>query len=251
MDLTKRIIACLDIKDGQTVKGVQFQNMKAFGDPVAQAVRYANDGVDELVFLDISATDEQRKTTLPLIRRIAEEINIPFTVGGGISSIDDVNNLLAAGADKVSINTAAIRKPGLVHQLSRRFGSQCIVVAVDARRVHNEWHVFANGGNKATNIKVEQWTRTVADDGAGEILLTAIDNDGARTGFATQLTRNIATAVRIPVIASGGAGTMRDFAAVFTEGAADAALAAGVFHEGLINIRDLKSFLRQKQIDVR
>jgi len=240
MDLTKRIIACLDIKDGQTVKGVQFQKMKAFGNPVEQAIRYANDGVDE-----------QRKTTLPLVRRIAEEINIPFTVGGGISSIDDVNNLLAAGADKVSVNTAAIRKPGLVYQLSRRFGSQCIVVAIDAKLVNDEWRVYANGGNVATNLKVELWARTVADGGAGEILLTAIDNDGMRAGFATQLTRNVATAVNIPLIASGGAGSMQDFATVFTEGAADGALAAGVFHEELINIRDLKSFLRQQQIDVR
>jgi imidazole glycerol-phosphate synthase subunit HisF len=251
MPLTKRIIACLDVKDGRTVKGVNFVNIRDMGDAVELGAFYAKQGIDELVFLDITATNEQRKTFAALVNRIAAHINIPFTVGGGIGSIDDVNRLLSAGADKVSLNTAAIRNPALIAELAKRFGSQCIVLAVDTKNDNGQWMVYANGGRVATGMDTHAWIKQAEDLGAGEILLTAIDNDGMRTGFALELTKSVSQLVNVPVIASGGAGTMQHFADVFKDGAADAALAAGVFHEMLIAIPDLKQYLQNSNIPVR
>lgn len=249
--LTKRIIACLDVKDGRTVKGVQFGNLKDMGDPVEQAAYYAGEGVDELVFLDISATNEKRKTLAVLVRKIAKAINIPFTVGGGISSIEDVRNLLSNGADKISINSAAIKDPSLIGNIAREFGSQCVVVAVDTKIVNNHHLVFSHGGNTYTGLATKEWVKVAESRGAGEILLTSIDHDGTRNGFAVQLTREIAGLVNIPVIASGGAGNIRHFAEVFSAGNADAALAAGIFHEKTVSIPDLKNYLFTNEIPVR
>ena len=249
--LAKRIIPCLDIKDGRTVKGTNFINLRDAGDPVELAKCYCNEGADELVFLDISATLEKRKTMATLVNAVSKNINIPFTVGGGISSIEDVSILLQNGADKVSVNSAAVETPKLISDLAKQFGSQCIVLAVDTKLIDGEWFVYLNGGRKATKLKTTEWVKQAESLGAGEILLTSIDNDGTRQGFATELTGYITHLVNIPVIASGGAGKMQHFAEVFTKGKADAALAAGIFHEKILGIQDLKNYLRTQIIHVR
>jgi cyclase len=251
MSLTKRIITCLDIKDGQTVKGINFLNIRSVGDPVELGSRYAQMGADELVFLDITATHEKRKTLSELVTRIAHHINIPFTVGGGITSIDDVSNLLQAGADKISVNSAAVRNPQLINDLAHQFGSQCVVLAVDTKFVGGEWVVFLNGGRIPTNIHTLDWTKQAVELGAGEILLTSMDHDGTKNGFALDITRQVSESVNVPVIASGGAGNMEHFVDVFEKGKADAALAAGIFHYGEIELPALKQFLHDKGIEVR
>ncbi|MCS6821346.1 MAG: imidazole glycerol phosphate synthase subunit HisF [Microscillaceae bacterium] len=247
----KRIIPCLDIKDGKTVKGIHFENLKEVGNPVELAQRYAQEGADELVFLDITATVENRKTFAELVKKIARVINIPFTVGGGISTVKDVGELLNAGADKVSINSAAVYNPDLIDELAKHFGSQCIVIAIDTNLVDNFWRVFVQGGRKATKLDTFVWASEVEERGAGELLLTSMKHDGTKKGFAVMLTSKIAQLVNIPVIASGGAGTLKHFADILTEGKADAALAASVFHFGEIRIKELKNFLASKQIPVR
>ncbi|HEX8195254.1 MAG TPA: imidazole glycerol phosphate synthase subunit HisF [Pyrinomonadaceae bacterium] len=249
--LAKRIVPCLDVKDGRTVKGTNFVNLRDAGDAVELAARYAAEGADELVFLDITATNEKRRTLSALVKRVAAEINIPFTVGGGINEIADIEILLAAGADKVSINTAAVKNPALIEQAALNFGSQCIIVAIDANLVENEWRVFLNGGRIATDLNVFDWSRRTVDLGAGEILLTSMQQDGTRNGFAVELTRKVAEIVSIPVIASGGAGKIEHFAEVFTDGKADAGLAASIFHFREIQIPALKDYLRQQKITVR
>ena len=249
--LTKRIIACLDVKDGRTVKGINFNNLVDMGDPVDQAKHYAEQGIDELLFLDISATNEKRKTLAALVNAVSKNINIPFTVGGGISSIEDVSVLLRNGADKVTVNTAAVNNPKLINDLANQFGSQCIILSVDAKLVAGEWLVYLNGGSVPTKLKTSEWVKQAESLGAGEILLTSIDNDGTRHGFATELTGYIAELVQIPVIASGGAGTMQHFAEVFIHGKADAALAAGIFHEKILEIPALKNYLKTQSINVR
>ena len=249
--LAKRIVPCLDVKDGRTVKGTNFVNLRDAGDAVELAARYAAEGADELVFLDITATNEKRRTLSELVKKVAAEINIPFTVGGGINEIADIEILLAAGADKVSINTAAVKNPALIEQAALSFGSQCIIVAIDANLVENEWRVFLNGGRVATDLNVFDWSRRTVDLGAGEILLTSMRHDGTRNGFAIELTRKVAEIVSIPVIASGGAGKIEHFAEVFTDGKADAGLAASIFHFREIQIPALKDYLRQQKITVR
>ena len=249
--LTKRIIPCLDVKDGKTVKGVNFENLRDAGDPVELGRLYAEQGADELVFLDISATLEKRKTLIELVTKVAREINIPFTVGGGISSIEDVSALLNAGADKVSINSAAVQDPDLVNRLALEFGSQCIVVAIDTKMYQGEPRVHTHGGKKPTNLNTYSWAKEVEDRGAGEILLTSMDQDGTKEGFANDITSRISQIASIPVIASGGAGTMEHFADAFTKGKADAALAASIFHFKEIGISELKYYLKNKGIDIR
>ncbi len=249
--LTKRIVPCLDVKDGKTVKGINFENIVDVGDPVALGRLYAEMGADELVFLDITATNEKRKTLSELVTRVAREINIPFTVGGGIASVDDVKHLLACGADKISVNTVAVRNPQLIHDLASNFGSQCVVVAIDTKCVDGEWYVFLNGGRVATDIKALDWAKEAVALGAGEILLTSMNNDGTKAGFALDITRTISEAVNVPVIASGGAGTMEHFVDAFTEGKADAALAASIFHYKEIEIPVLKRYLSERGIDMR
>jgi imidazole glycerol-phosphate synthase subunit HisF len=249
--LTKRIIPCLDIKDGRTVKGVNFVNIRDAGDPVELAALYARQGADELVFLDISATNEERKTFASLVKDIARHINIPFTVGGGISSIADVAPLLEAGADKVSVNSAAVKDPGLIDQLGKAFGSQCIVLAIDARRVDNNWVVHTHGGKKPTDKKLFSWAKEGQSRGAGEILFTSMDHDGTKKGFAIDALRKLHDLLTIPVIASGGAGEPGHFMDAFILGRADAALAASIFHFGEVKIPDLKLFLKQKNIEMR
>ncbi len=249
--LAKRIIPCLDIKNGRTVKGVNFLELRDAGDAVELAARYAEEGADELVFLDITATDEKRKTIVELVRKVAARINIPFTVGGGISSVEDVSVLLENGADKISINTSAFKHPQLIEQLAKRFGSQCIVLAVDTKFVNDDWFVFLNGGKVATDKLAFDWTKEAVDLGAGEILLTSMNNDGTKNGFAIDITKRISQAVNVPVIASGGAGNMQHFVDVFKEGKADAALAASVFHFGEIPIPELKNELSKNGIPVR
>lgn len=249
--LTKRIIPCFDVKDGQIVKGINFKNLRYAGDPVKMSKIYVEQGADELVFLDITATLEKRKTLLDLVQKIAREINIPFTVGGGIRSVDDVSSLLKAGADKVSINSAAIVVPKLIHDLSSEFGSQCIVVAIDAKRENDSWRVYINAGEKETEWGALEWAKKAEALGAGEILLTSMDHDGTKQGFAIELTRRISELISIPVIASGGAGIIDHFADVFTRGKADAALAASIFHFGEIDISRLKHDLDEKNIPVR
>jgi cyclase len=249
--LAKRIIPCLDIRDGRTVKGINFENIRDAGDPVELAARYTQEGADELVFLDITATHEKRKTLAGLVTRIAREIDIPFTVGGGISSVEDVSVLLDSGADKVSVNSAAFKNPRLLEELAAQFGSQCIVLAIDTKRTEDDWYVFLNGGRIATDTKALDWARRGAKLGAGEILLTSMNNDGVKTGFANDITRLISEGVNIPVIASGGAGTMQHFADAFLTGKADAALAASVFHFEEIKISELKVFLRMQNIEIR
>lgn len=249
--LTKRIIPCLDIKDNRTVKGTNFLQLRDAGDPVELAVRYCDEGADELVFLDITATTEKRKTLAKLVREISVTINIPFTVGGGINSISDVSVLLENGADKVSINSSAVSTPSLINDLAKNFGSQCVVLAIDAKIINNEWRVVTHGGRNPANLTVLDWAKEGAARGAGEFLLTSMENDGTKKGFAVELTRQIAEATPVPVIASGGAGKMEDFAAIFETGKADAALAASIFHFKEINIPGLKKYLAEKKIPVR
>jgi imidazole glycerol-phosphate synthase subunit HisF len=249
--LTKRIIPCLDIKDGRTVKGTNFVELRDAGDPVELAMRYCAEGADELVFLDITATTEKRKTLAQLVRNIATHINIPFTVGGGISSADDVRVLLDNGADKISLNTSAVQNPSLINQLSSQFGSQCVVVAIDVKRIHGVWTVVTHGGRIPTTLPAIAWAQQVCDAGAGEILLTSMEHDGTKAGFALDITREIAAAVPVPVIASGGGGTMQHFEDVFNVAHADAALAASIFHFREIGIAELKNYLHQQQIPVR
>jgi cyclase len=249
--LAKRIIPCLDIKNGQTVKGINFENITDVGDPVELGALYAQMGADELVFLDITATNEKRKTLSELVTRIAKHINIPFTVGGGISSVDDVSVLLACGADKISVNTSAVRNPQLISDLASQFGSQCVVLAIDTKFIDGEWFVFLNGGRIPTDIRTVEWAKQAVSLGAGEILLTSMNNDGTKDGFALDITRAVSEAVNVPVIASGGAGTMEHFVDVFGEGKADAALAASIFHYKEIGIPELKSFLKEKGVEVR
>lgn len=249
--LAKRIIPCLDIKDGRTVKGVNFVQLRDAGDPVELGARYSEEGADELVFLDITATHEKRKTLAALARKIARNLKIPFTIGGGIGSVDDVGVLLDAGADKVSINSAAVRRPELISELARDFGSQFVVLAVDAKQVGDEWYVHLNGGRIATEMKLYDWVKEAENRGAGEILFTSMDHDGTKAGFANEATARIAELVQIPVIASGGAGSMEHFAEVFTSGQADAGLAASIFHFGEIPIPQLKSYLHERSIPVR
>jgi cyclase len=249
--LTKRIIPCLDIKDGQTVKGVNFVNLRHAGDPVELGQAYSDQGADELVFLDITATVEERKTLIELVKRIAANLNIPFTVGGGIRSESDVGHLLEAGADKISINSAAVKDPTLIGRLANLFGSQCVVLAIDAKRTNNHWVVYVHGGRTPTEISATAWAKEGAERGAGEILLTSMDHDGTKNGFAIKLTRIISESIPIPVIASGGAGGLAHFVDVFQNGKADAALAASIFHFGEIPIKKLKQYLKQQQIQVR
>lgn len=249
--LAKRIIPCLDIKDGRTVKGTNFVQLRDAGDPVELAVRYCDEGADELVFLDITATTEKRKTLAKLVRDIATHINIPFTVGGGINTIEDVGILLENGADKISINTSAVKEPRLVDELSANFGSQCVVVAIDAKIINDRWMVVTHGGRNPTDRLVIDWAQEVTKRGAGEILLTSMEHDGTKKGFALDITRKIATTVSVPVIASGGAGTMQHFSEVFKAAQADAALAASIFHFKEIAIPDLKRYLADQQITVR
>lgn len=249
--LTKRIIPCLDIKDGKTVKGINFENIQNVGDPVELGTYYAQQGADELVFLDITATNEKRKTLTELVTRIAKHINIPFTVGGGISSVDDVSALLNAGADKVSVNTAAVKNPELLNELSKQFGNQCIVLAIDTKCTDGEWFVYLNGGRVATTIKTVDWAKEAVQRGAGEILLTSMNNDGTKNGFALDITRRVSEAVNVPVVASGGAGNMQHFVDVFREGKADAALAASIFHYKEIEIKELKKYLQKNKIQIR
>lgn len=249
--LTKRIIPCLDIKDGRTVKGINFENIKDAGDPVELAMRYCKEGADELVFLDISATNEKRKTLTELVLNIAKKINIPFTVGGGINSVEDVAALLNAGADKVSINSAAFKKPQLINDIAHRFGSQCVVLAIDVKFENDDWYVYLNGGRQSTGTKAIDWAKEGVSMGAGEILLTSMNNDGTKNGFACDITRLISENVHVPVIASGGAGSIQHFEDVFINGKSDGALAASVFHYNEINIADLKKELRNKNIEVR
>ncbi|HCE53721.1 MAG TPA: imidazole glycerol phosphate synthase subunit HisF [Lutibacter sp.] len=249
--LTKRIIPCLDIKNGRTVKGVNFVDLRDAGDPVELAAIYAQNGADELVFLDISATEEKRKTLAELVMRVAEKVNIPFTVGGGISSVEDVELLLNSGADKVSINSSAVKNPLLINELAAKFGSQCIVVAIDAKQIDGEWIVHLVGGKVPTNIKLFDWAKEVEQRGAGEILFTSMDHDGTKNGFANEALAKLGTLVNIPIIASGGAGNMQHFVETFIDGKADAALAASVFHFKEIDIMDLKKELKNNNIAIR
>ncbi len=249
--LAKRIVPCLDVKDGRTVKGTNFLGLRDAGDPVELAARYSADGADELVLLDISATNERRKTFADIVRHVAAAINIPFTVGGGISTVQDIGALLDCGADKVSINTAAVKDPSILSDSAANFGAQCIVLAIDAKKADDGWKVFLNGGRVATDLDAIAWAKRGVELGAGEILLTSMNADGTKDGFEIGLTREISNAVSVPIIASGGAGTMDHFADVFALGNADAALAASVFHYGEIEIPELKSFLEMRGIEVR
>jgi cyclase len=239
------------VKDGRTVKGTNFVNLRDAGDAVELAKTYSDAGADELVFLDITATNEKRRTLSELVRRVAAEINIPFTVGGGINAIEDIEILLGAGADKVSINTSAVKNPRILSDAAKNFGSQCLVLAIDAKRVREDWKVFLNGGRAATELDATDWAKRGVELGAGEILLTSMEADGTRAGFEIGLTREVSESVNVPVIASGGAGSVQDFAEVFESGKADAALAASIFHFREIEIGALKSFLRTRNIEVR
>ncbi|MGB2342526.1 MAG: imidazole glycerol phosphate synthase subunit HisF [Flavobacteriaceae bacterium] len=249
--LTKRIIPCLDIKDGRTVKGINFVNLRDAGDPVELARQYAKQNADELVFLDISATEQKRKTLADLVRKVAQAIDIPFTVGGGISSVDDVAVLLQNGADKVSINSAAVKEPELINKLAAKFGSQCIVVAIDAKQINGKWMVHLVGGKVPTKLDLFEWAKEVASRGAGEILFTSMDHDGTKAGFANKALARISEEVNIPVIASGGGGNTQHFMDAFTHGKADAALAASIFHFGEVSIPNLKKELKNQQITIR
>jgi cyclase len=249
--LTKRIIPCLDIKNGRTVKGVNFVNLRDAGDPVELAEIYAQSGADELVFLDITATEQNRKTLIELVKNVAEKVNIPFTVGGGIASVEDVEILLNSGADKVSINSSAIKNPQLINDLAAKFGSQCIVVAIDAKEIEEEWIVHLMGGKIPTEINLFEWAKEVAQRGAGEILFTSMDHDGTKNGFANTALNKLGKLVNIPIIASGGAGNMQHFTDTFIHGKSDAALAASVFHFKEIEIIALKQELRKNHIPVR
>ena len=250
--LTKRIIPCLDIRDGRTVKGVNFENIRDAGDPVELGAFYAAQGADELVFLDITATIEKRKTLSELVNRISHHINIPFTVGGGISSVDDVSVLLQNGADKISVNTSAYKNPQLIKDLAKEFGSQCIVLAIDTKlEADGNWYVYLNGGRVKTDAKCIDWAKQAVDLGAGEILLTSMNHDGTKQGFALDITAKLVETLPVPIIASGGGGTMDHFVDVFTTAKADAALAASIFHFKEVAIPDLKAYLNEKGIIVR
>ncbi|MBU0570470.1 MAG: imidazole glycerol phosphate synthase subunit HisF [Candidatus Omnitrophica bacterium] len=250
--LAKRVIPCLDVADGRVVKGVNFVDLKDAGDPVENAKTYDDEGADELVFLDITATHEARKTMVDLVKKVAEQVFMPFTVGGGISSNDDIRDLLNAGCDKISINSAAVVRPDFIREAAGRFGSQCIVVAIDAkRRKDNEWEVYVRGGREATGIDVLEWAKQAEKLGAGEILLTSMDRDGTKDGFDVELTRAVSEAVGIPVIASGGCGTLEHFVEALTKGKADAALAASIFHFREFSIAEVKKYLGAQGIEVR
>ena len=249
--LTKRIIPCLDIKNGRTVKGVNFVDLKDAGDPVELAKKYAETGADELVFLDISATEERRATLIDLVRKVAAAINIPFTVGGGISSVADVDVLLRNGADKISINSSAVKNPNLINKIAAKYGSQCVVVAIDAKQIDGNWIVHLVGGKVPTELNLFDWAKEVEQRGAGEILFTSMNNDGTKNGFANEALAKLSEIVNIPIIASGGAGTMEHFAETFINGKADAALAASVFHYQEIEIPELKQFLKNQNIAIR
>jgi imidazole glycerol-phosphate synthase subunit HisF len=250
--LTKRIIPCLDIKDGRTVKGINFENIRDAGDPVELGALYAQQGADELVFLDITATVEKRKTLRELVNKISHHINIPFTVGGGISSVEDVSVLLQNGADKISVNTSAFKNPKLINDLAKEFGSQCVVLAIDTKKEDDgKWYVYLNGGRIKTETKCFDWAKQAVDLGAGEILLTSMNNDGTKKGFAIDITKKLAENLPVPVIASGGGGNMEHFADVFNDGKADAALAASIFHFKEVAIQDLKRYLQERNIIVR
>lgn len=250
--LTKRIIPCLDIRDGRTVKGVNFENIRDAGDPVELGSLYARQGADELVFLDITATVEKRKTLSALVNRIAHHINIPFTVGGGISSVDDVSVLLRNGADKISVNTSAFRNPSLIDELAREFGSQCVVLAIDTKQEEDgNWYVYLNGGRVKTDAGCFDWAKQAVDRGAGEILLTSMNHDGMKQGFAVDITKKLSESLPVPVIASGGGGSMAHFTHIFNEGKADAALAASIFHFKEIGIPELKRYLQKEGVVMR
>ncbi len=249
--LKKRIIPCLDIQDGRTVKGINFEGIRDAGDPIELAKRYVDEGADELVFLDITATNDKRKTICSLVEKIAAEITIPFTVGGGISSLEDAQAVILAGADKISINSAAIRRPELIREISNQFGKQCVVVAVDIKMVGNDWFVFSNGGRVQTELRAVDFCNEIAALGAGEILLTSMNNDGTKAGFALAITDQIARAVSIPVIASGGAGSIADFQTLFTQTNASAGLAASIFHYNEVSIPTLKNELKSTNIPIR
>lgn len=249
--LKKRIIPCLDIKNGRTVKGINFVGIKDAGDPVQLAKKYANNGADELVFLDITATIENRKTLIELVKQVAHEINIPFTVGGGINSLENVRDLIQAGADKISINSSAVKKPELIYEIAKEFGSQCVVVAIDIKKENNQWTVFTHGGRTNTGINALEWSRKVEQLGAGEILLTSMNNDGTKTGFSIDITNEISSSVNIPVIASGGAGKKEHFKDIFEKTKATGGLAASIFHYGEIPIKELKQYLVNEKIEIR
>lgn len=249
--LTKRIIPCLDIKDGRTVKGINFINLRDAGDPVELAARYATEGADELVFLDISATEQRRKTLSKLVLNVAAAVDIPFTVGGGIATQEDVAAVLQNGADKVSINSAAVKNPSLIDTLSQKFGNQCIVVAIDAKKIEGLWKVHLVGGKVPTEIDLFEWAKEVETRGAGEILFTSMDHDGTKNGFASEALAQLAENINIPIIASGGAGNKAHFSDAFKIGKADAALAASVFHFGEIPIPELKTYLQKQEIPIR
>jgi len=249
--LKRRIIPCLDIKDGRTVKGVNFINLIDAGDPVALAKEYVKQGADELVFLDITATIENRKALAGLVERVASEINIPFTVGGGIDTLNDVSILIKAGADKITVNSSAVRRPGLISEIAGQFGSQCIVVAIDTKLINDEWMVVVDGGRTITELKTISWAQRVEELGAGEILLTSMNNDGTKSGFSLDITAEVSRNVNIPVIASGGAGSMEHFSMVFFNTECSAALAASIFHFGEINIGELKKYLKHEGIAIR
>lgn len=251
MTLAKRIIPCLDVQDGRVVKGVNFVNLRDAGNPVEQAMIYDREGADELVFLDITASHEGRNTTLDMVRRVADSIFIPFAVGGGIRTIDDIRETLLAGADKVSINTAAVKTPQLITEGARKFGSQCMVVAIDPRWIEGEWVVHTHGGRKPTDLRAVEWAQRVEDLGAGEILLTSMDKDGTKSGYDLEMLESVADAVSIPVIASGGAGEKKHFYHALTVGRADAALAASLFHFNELKIGDLKQYLHEQGVEVR
>ena len=249
--LKKRIIPCLDIKDGRTVKGINFVDIKDAGDPIELAKKYILDGADELVFLDITATNENRKTLSSLVEKIAKEINIPFTVGGGINTVEDAANIIKAGADKISINSSAVKNPSLIKEIADRFGSQAVVVAVDTKFENNNWFVYVNGGKVATGITTLDWVKQAEQLGAGEILLTSMNNDGTKQGFAIDITNAVSASINIPVIASGGAGTKEHFVDVFENTKATGALAASIFHFGEIPIPVLKQYLKEQNINIR
>jgi len=249
--LSKRIIPCLDVKDGRVVKGVNFVNLKDAGDPVDNAKVYNDEGADELVFLDITASHEKRKTMVDVVERVAKEVFMPFTVGGGIGSLEDIRNLLNAGCDKISINTQAVKDPEFVKEASDKFGTQCIVVAIDAKKKQGKWEVYINGGRDATGIDAIEWAKKVEGLGAGEILLTSMDRDGTKDGYDIEITRNIAEAVNVPIIASGGCGKLEHFYDALTEGKADAALAASVFHFRELSIKEVKDYLKSRRIEIR
>ena len=251
MSLAKRIIPCLDVKDGETVKGVNFVDLRSAGDPVELGKAYSEAGADELVFLDITASYEGRKTFTDMVSKVAQHINIPFTVGGGINELSDVERMLYAGADKVSINSAAIRHPYLIEEISTRFGSQVCVVAIDARKDEDGWHCYLKGGRERTERSLFEWAHEVQERGAGEILFTSMDHDGVKAGYANEALAQLADNLQIPIIASGGAGCKEHFRDVFIQGHADAALAASVFHFGEIPIMELKDYLRKEGINIR